>query len=191
MLKKLLYNNSRVTLFIIIFSNSLSFMLMQTVFFWFIISEGMIELIKNKSVLIRDLAKTIPDVDNNIKEYFNSSDFIEVINKANEDKNKRDKHNLQVMWNWLTIPFSVVVGMLSGCILLEIILIIKKINKEDRFSKMDIYILITVLCAFISEIIFYFTVISRSILLTDTEVIEYFISSEYFDYDKYGVIFNT
>ena len=79
--------------------------------------------------------------------------------------NQRYAFNIALIWNWMLPPFVVILSLLVISVLVEIIWI-------RRFDKTDACILSTVILCFSTEVIFYFTVIYRSQLISDMEVIQ-------------------
>ena len=150
---------------------------MQTLFFWFIASESIGNIVKDKSILIKNMASGIPEIKKLIEDYLDSAEFEMEYYRGIEEKKIRYENNVKLMWKWMLPPFVIISILLGLSILTEIYCICNKIRPRYRFDKIDALILTSVFGAFTTEVIFYLIVISRSRLLSDIDIFEVFLKS--------------
>ena len=152
---------------IIMFSNILAFMVMQSLFFWFIVSKSVENVIDEKTELLIKLGENIPQIKELLVDYIKDSEETDkILEKAYKDYNQRELYNINLIWEWIGPPFITILTMLIiTCVILVF-------NKNFKFTRKDFYLLCTVFLAFFTEILFYFTVISRSRILSDMEVLK-------------------
>lgn len=158
---------------IIIFSNVISFMTLQTCFFWFIASFKIEKIIDDKSKFIKDAIYLFPEIVvllNNYTNYTNSVSFSNLEKIATEHKNNRYAHNINLLIEWMTPPFACMTVLLIGCI-------IECYAHKKKFDRTDKIILSMVLVSVFTEIIFYFVIIYRSEILADMEIVEIILNN--------------
>lgn len=173
--------NIRPASVIIILVNALSFMTMQVLFFWFVVSESIRDIVIDKSKLFKKIGEGIPEIDQLIKDYINSSQFEQDYNQAEFDYNLRKEHNIQLLWTWMTPPFSVIIILLGLTVIVELYHMFRNNRPEYRFDKTDASLLMFVFAAFLTELIFYFTVIYRSRTISDMDIFAVFIKNSDID----------
>jgi hypothetical protein len=153
---------------IIMFSNILAFMIMQSLFFWYIVSKSVENVVDEKTGLLVGLGNNIPQFKKILLDYIVDSERTQfILEKASSDSIKRRSYNLDLMWTWIGPPF---ITILSFLFLSFMVLLI--FHKRFKFTYKDFYLLCTVFLAFLTEILFYFTVISRSRILGDMEIVK-------------------
>lgn len=150
---------------IIIFSNVISFMTLQTCFFWYVASFKIENIIDNKSKFIKDILLIFPETFILLDNYTRSDQFLELKQNAIDHRNKRYEYNIILLIEWMTPPFACMILLLIGCII-ECYIYHKKFDKTDKI------ILSMVLISVFTEVIFYFVVIFRSEILADVEIVE-------------------
>ncbi len=150
---------------IIIFSNVISFMTLQTCFFWYVASFKIENIIDNKSKFVRDILYTFPETLILLDNYTRSDSFLELKQNATDHRNKRYEYNINLLVEWMTPPFACMILLLVGCI-------IECYVHHKKFDKTDKIILSMVLVSVFTEVIFYFVVIFRSEILADVEIVE-------------------
>ncbi len=155
---------------IIIFTNVLTFMTIQTAFFWYIASNNIENIIDKKSHLIIEFKELFPEITDNINTFANSSDFQDIKRSANESFYLRQENNKRLLYNYMIPPFTMIICMLSLVTAIERFYI-------KKFDKIDGLILSTVFMCFLTEIIFYFTIIHDAEIISDIDVIIMFISN--------------
>lgn len=165
---------------IVMISNIIIYITLQNIFFWFKVSRSVENLIDEKSILFKDLAKN-DDIKNLYSVLLSDTNKIEhILEKASIDREERYEHNIELIFKWNSPIFCI---LFSFIIIEACILFYKKstyvkneqnINSESvyKFNRID-YILLCMVClAFLTEIIFYFAVLERSILIGDSEIIK-------------------
>jgi len=158
---------------IIIFTNVLSFMTMQTIFFWFIVSRSIDKIVLDKSILIKSIAKDNYEFDYQIRKYLNTTEFKNDYNQGLAESILRQEYNINLLWNWMTLPFSVIIGFL----ILNIIVELAQTDRSKKFDKIDFLILLSVFTAFLSEVVFYFVIINRSRIILDTDLFIFMVKN--------------
>ena len=155
---------------IIVLSNILSFMIIQIIFFWEIASNNIDRIIDDKSQLIILLAQQFPDLEFAINNFTYSPEFQIIKYQAIQDSQNRYNFNLNLIWNWMLPPLCSILGILIFVCILELCWI-------KKFDKSDFLILAMVFFCFVTEVIFYFTVIYRSEIISDMEVINLLLNN--------------
>jgi hypothetical protein len=171
---------------IIIFSNTLAFMSMQTLFFWFILSKTVENTVIDKITLIEGLTRSVPEFENQLISFLNSENYQNITIRATEQYNLRTSNNIELAWTWMTPPFAVIIGFLVLSLITELYLTILEFRKlipksGERFDRIDLLILCSVFFAFSTETIFYFTVMHRSRAITDMDILQIIINSVNFN----------
>jgi len=169
-----IYTNS----LIIIFSNVLAYMLSEVVFFWEIASNNIEKLAIDKSTVLIQLAQQSPQLINTLNNYLNSTEYQVVKKQALLDSNNRYDYNLALILHWMMPPFIFIICLLILSILIELIWI-------KKFDKTDALIQSTVFLCFLTEVIFYYTVIYRSELISDMEVIQLLLNNTNLNINEY------
>ncbi len=158
---------------IIIFSNVISFMTLQTCFFWYVASFKIENIIDSKSKFIKDILYIFPETFVLLNNYTQSDMFLELKKEAESDKYRRDEYNTELLITWMIPPFIGMLLLLIGCI-------IECYIHKKKFDRTDKIILSMVLMSVFTEVIFYFVVIFRSEILADMEILKIIL-------DKVGV----
>ena len=151
---------------IIILTNVLSFMTMQTVFFWYIASNNVANVIDNKSEMIIQIVNVF--IDSNYIN-INSSIFYDIQQSAQDSYITRYNHNTSLIIYWIIPSFVVVIVSLLA------VIIECRIHKK-KFDKIDRMVLGMVCLSFFTEVIFYFIVIYRAEILSDMDIMKILLS---------------
>jgi hypothetical protein len=214
-------------------------MLMEILLFYYIISRLIENVIIDKSTFVKDLLDTNDDLKKVVRDYYNSTEYQRIKEKAVLDRELREIMNIQLTWDSMLAPFIVVISIIIMSVGYEIILVYKlkkpkthidplgpvdqasiiirepdilndldterevnlRIDKSEqksedmdicseqgsnsgvdsvypikRMDRIDFFILLTVLVAFFSEVIFYLVVISRMIYVSDTDILLYLVN---------------
>jgi hypothetical protein len=161
--------------FIIIFSNVVSFMTVQTCFFWFIACMNVEYIIDDKSILIIELINVL-NANSLIRNYSKTNEYIELGIRARDSSMLRQIHNTNELVVWV-IPSFVFVSLLL------FISIFVCYYFKKKFDKIDFLVLLLVISlSFFTELIFYFAVISRLEHISDYDIIELLLENTIFDY---------
>jgi hypothetical protein len=150
---------------IIIFSNVLSFMIIEALFFWYIIGRNFETIIDEKASAFKQIYKEIDGINTTVDKFINSVNITELEISAREFRDIRHTHNINEFSRWLTGPIVTISILLILCILAEF-------RYKKKFDITDFKILIFIFFSFTTEIIFYFVVIYNSDILSDIEFIE-------------------
>lgn len=161
----------KLSAIIIAFSNILIFITLQTLLFWFIVSKSVENTIDDKTILINDIIIGVPELEQNLDLFIESEQYKYIVEKATGDKILRDEFNKELLLKWMTFPYSFVIIVLVISLLSELYFSFRGINKSHRFDRVDAMIMSTVFLAFVTELIFYYIVISRSRNIPDMDII--------------------
>ena len=161
---------------IILLSNILIFVLMEVLFFWYIASKSVERSIGQKMELFIELDQ-IEEVRQLYDYLLNTTDVNFILEKAIENEEFRNKYNFELLLTWISPIFIII-------IILQIVTIIVLVWKKFKFDSIDFLLLTTVLIAFLSEVIFYFIVVNRTILIGDIEIIKIVLMTVNDDYFK-------
>lgn len=148
-----------------IFTNALAFAIIQTVFFWFVISKQVENTIDKTVDKISDFAE-FPEMSLISELYLKNLDSdTGMIDLAKEQQEKREKKN----WKLLQTFIFPVIGTLFGLVL---ICLMSMMVKGERFSSVDLVLLFMIVGAFSTEFVFYFSVIQPMEYTTIAELIQ-------------------
>lgn len=156
---------------IVMTCNIIIYIVLQNIFFWYKVSRSVENLIDEKSVLFIKFAE-IDEIKTLYKNLLDNKNIEHILEKAEIDEDNRYTHNLSLMVNWNIPVFSVLLSIL----LISIGLLIIK-RKIYKFNRVDFIFLCMVCLAFATEIIFYFIVLKRSVLVSDSEIFKTMLSA--------------
>lgn len=184
-MSKFLEKLKKVTapILLVTFLNIEFFMVVQIFFFYFIASKQIDVIIESKADIINKFSESSNILKCKINSYLNSDEFKKNKNYSDEINKKRMKLNLDIIVKrklvWLIIigififiSFSVAI---SGTI-------ISRVNKNDDkyvywksqgFSKSDLILILFVICAFTTEIAFFFLMVKKYEFIGDMEIINF------------------
>ncbi len=163
---------------LVIFSNVLSFMFMQTLLFWYVISKAIENIIIDKSYVVREIVRNSTQLRSKLNDYVQSEDYKFIYNQSLFDKQLRTEYNINLTWQWMFAPFLIVIVMLGLGIIYTIYIHRYTRYNTLKLDKTDLIILTMVFLSFLTEIIFIFVLIMRYVYISDMDVIIFFINSD-------------
>lgn len=156
---------------LVIFCNVFIFMLCQILLFWFVISREIENIIVDKSSIVYELIKNSTILQKQLNDYITSEGYQIIYNKSLIDKAKRLEYNLELTWQWMLIPFSIVIGIICFGVLYAAYVHRFTRNNTLKMDKTDIIILAMVFLSFLTEIIIIFVLIVRFVYVSDMDII--------------------
>lgn len=169
----------KLTSAILILANVLVFIIFQVTFFYFIGSEQLNTLIGEKVDIVNEYLKYNPDYKSTLKDYIESNEVQSLVSKAQEEKEERNRKNLNHILLWIGIPVSVLLILLFLCVILL------KVFKVE-WTAVDNVGLTLIVTAYATELAIYFGVIKKYEFLGD-QTLYYYI----FDLFKKEIIHDT
>ncbi len=148
---------------LIMFSNIFVFIVIEIVFFWFVLSAGIDGVVKDKTGILIEFLEEFPEIREQAFEYVNSYEVKDNALIARFQKRQRDKRNFCLMKERL---FPVLYTLAIVIFLVFASMILRKVP----FSRPQRYLLLFVLGAFSTEIIYYFVVVDRWNIISDAKV---------------------
>ncbi len=162
--------------FIIIFSNVLLFMLMESAFFWFVIGNNLDDHLRSlnwkddKTNYLKQIIGQNKYIEDSLNIFKNNTDMESLRLYSIASYEYRYNHNIIEFSKWIICPIALTALILIICIFIEF-------KYKKRFDNVDLKILFFVIFSFLTEIIFYFVVIYDSNMLSDVEFIEIILSN--------------
>ena len=152
---------------ILIFVNVLIFILMQTIFFYFVGSRQLEKVINDKVDIVNQYMKYDSSYKSKIKEYMNTEKIKNIINKAEDEEKERTQENIEIIKKWIGTPLIVLVSLLLICFIIFII-------AKKKWTGIDNVGLSLVFTAYLTEICIFFGIIQKYIFLGD-QTLYYFL----------------
>ncbi len=151
--------------FIIIF-NVIFFLGILLLFFWYILSSQFQNIILDKVEIISLLAQNDTTIKKSVQDYIDTVDINQLKISADSDKIKRTDLNNQLFIEKLLGWFVVLGVVMFICFYL---LYLHAINK--KMSKGDMILIFLLIFSFVTEIVFYFAVVTPWKFIGDYELI--------------------
>lgn len=172
-IKKFFTNPSNV---FIVLLNALFFMIVQTLFFYFIASNQIDDIIVSKVELINKYAEYDGNLNNYLKEYINSDEFKQKRERVKLLNDERQSKNRKILLNKVILPFIIpifIIFLIYGIFIFTSYETNKKwfgnnINEDDfSFNIADKILIFFVIFAFLTELIIFFGVIRQHEFIGD------------------------
>ena len=174
-------NNLTPPVIFITFLNIGFFMIVQIAFFYIIASKQIDVIIESKADILSNYTKQSHDAKTSVDKYLNSKEFKDKENKARQQKLERLRLNRKIIWIKLK-TFLLTVGIIIMISLLFIILFsFKRVQTKLNISKerassltlslSDKVLILFVLGAFSTELLFFFGMVNRYEFVGDIEII--------------------
>ena len=177
-IKSLLKNHT--PLILITFLNVAFFMIVQILFYYFIVSKQIDEIVISKVGIINTYIKYSKFVNNKIKEFKNSNDYKIKEKQAENTEIKRLSINRNIIWmklkNFLIIVLSIIIFCIIILTIFSFSYIQKKFNLNSKeaskitLSLSDKILILFVLGAFTTELLFFFGMVNRYEFVGDHEI---------------------
>ena len=163
--------------------NVFIFIVVEIIFFWYILSETLVYIVLDKSDLIIYMANQDPIIKKNLINYLNTIDVQETIpQRALIEKEARISYNYNLILTYLGPTVYTIASILVSIIFYKIIGL-KLINRvfsrynynyqldNKPISKSSYHLLLCVIFSFIPEILFYYIVIRTWKFISDAQLI--------------------
>lgn len=150
---------------LLLFTNIFAFIVMETTFFWFVTSEAVNDILAEKAGLVSTFAKQNPINEAAMRMYLESENNVDVIPSiASEQFKGRQDINWELVKSYI-VPIATGVGGLIF-ILLGLMVV-----RRQPLSRIDMFLLVLVFCAFLTEMYFYITVTKQIVYIGDSSVL--------------------
>lgn len=137
---------------LLIFTNALFFAIVQSLFFWFVISKQVENTIEKITEDVGSLAQT-PELSLATELYIKDLDADRgMIERAKEQQKAREEKNEKLLQKYIYPIIGVLFGLVILCFAALIL-------TGERFTVVDTVLLLMVIGAFATEFVFYFVVI--------------------------------
>lgn len=157
----------KLTNFILILANVLIFIVFQTVFFYFVGSQQMSKIIKNKTDIINKYLKISNIHKYETREFINSNEIKKRLLESKKEEKERKEKNIEVIKTWIGPPLIIVLMLLFICITM---LYVNKV----KWTGVDSVGLTLVVTAYVTEIVIFLGIIKKYEFLGD-QPLYYFI----------------
>jgi len=184
---KFIKNNITPPVIFITFLNIGFFMVVQIAFFYIIASKQIDVIIESKADIIKHYTQYSPRANKNMKKYINSKEFQKKKQTAKLTKEERLRLNRKIIWiklrPFLIFIFSIVLISLLLLILFSIKSVQSKLftSEDGGINKMTInkmtlslsdkVLVLFVLGAFSTELLFFFGMVKKYEFIGDMEII--------------------
>jgi amino acid transporter len=157
----------KLTNVILILANVLIFIVFQTVFFYFVGSQQMSKIIKNKTDIINKYLKISNIHKYETREFINSNEIKKRLLESKKEEKERKEKNIEVIKTWIGPPLIIVLMLLFICITM---LYVNKV----KWIGVDSVGLTLVVTAYVTEIVIFLGIIKKYEFLGD-QPLYYFI----------------
>ena len=151
---------------LLIFANLFAFVVMETLFFWYIASNTISEVVKSKSLFLANVANNDPDMKEEMITFLSLPENSTEISMRAASQNKvRNEKNVDMV---ISRIFPVAIAMAVACILMVGMIY----HRGEKFTRVDYFLLLLVLLAFSTELIFYLVVIKQLEYIGTSKLVE-------------------
>lgn len=150
-------------LFIVV-ANVLAYIILQTLFFWFIASNSVNYVLEDKAALVHTFFSQRDSTKRMMESYLDNpvnTDYLPTI--AARQKSDRDSQNWELVKTYI-MPIAVV--LLVALVVIRGVMYFRK----QPFTRIDMFLLFLVLGAFTTELYFFLTVSSQLTYIGDGEI---------------------
>jgi len=148
------YELFRLSNLIIIFSNVLFFMIVQTLFFKYVASKQFEILLEDKVNIINEYLKHDEEQKEKIKKYINKQETKELIEKGTEQATERNKINNKLILKWTGIPLIIALTIF-------IVSVLRLKIQGKYWNKIHTGLLLLVITAYLTELFIYFAIVKQ------------------------------
>tara|TARA_Y100000589_G_C27166947_1_gene635157 strand:- start:1240 stop:1830 length:591 start_codon:yes stop_codon:yes gene_type:complete len=172
-------NNFTPPVIFITFLNIGFFMVVQIAFFYIIASKQIDVIIESKADIIKNYTLHSSKAHKSLQKYMNSDEFKKKKNTANLTKKERLRLNRKIIWIKLQ-PFLIFIfSIVLVSLLLIIIFSTKSVQSKLKWNNMSDYtlslsdkvLILFVLGAFSTELLFFFGMVNRYEFIGDMEIL--------------------
>ena len=148
------YELFRLSNLIIIFSNVLFFMIIQTLFFKYVASKQFEILLKDKVYILNEYLKYDEEQKEKIKNYLDKQETKELMEKGAKYEKERNKINNKLILKWFGIPFIIVLTIF-------IVSVLRLKIQGKYWNKIHTGLLLLVITAYLTELFIYFAIVKQ------------------------------
>ncbi len=152
---------------VVILTNVIFFMVIQTFFFILVASKQVDTVIKDKISLVKIFASHNPEVEEKIEDFLKSDKRYDIEQKAAKQKEARMQKNYALVKRYVGIPLVVI----TIALMFFAYNVYKKyVQDPTSWSSTDSLALILVVAAYLTEVYVYFVIIRQYNFMGDYEV---------------------
>lgn len=149
---------------LIVFANVLAFVILETLFFWFVASKSVEDVLQDKADLVTYFVTRRPVTEYDMKVYLETeANKKKLPTIANEQRQEREVNNWELVKAYI-FPIGLI------CVTIIAALLLFMLFRRQVLTTIDRTLLAMVLGAFLTEVYFYFTVTSQLIYIGDDEI---------------------
>jgi len=157
------YEIFRLSNMVIIFSNILFFIVVQTLFFKYIASKQFEIVLKDKINIFNTYLKYDSEQKEKIKKYLEKDETKQMLEKGKLQENERNKLNNKLIIKWIGIPFIVT--------LIIFIASVGRLKLQNKYwTKIHTGLLLLVVTAYLTELFVYFAIVRQYKFYGDHEL---------------------
>lgn len=162
--KKTVWDTINPANLLLVVANVLAFVILQTLFFWFIASRSVERVLEDKAGFIATFFSQKGVTKEMMTDYLNSpSNKEELAKVAAQQRKGREQQNWELVQQYIQ---PIVIGLLSAFLFLSLVMF----RRGQPLTRIDMFLLFLVLGAFSTELYFYLTVTSQVIYIGDGEI---------------------
>lgn len=165
MLKELLEPSNMI----IIITNIIFYMIIQTLFFYFVASKQFNNLLTNKMDIVNEYLSFDEKANNAMKKFLKSQYITDIKKQSKQQENKCNKENKIMITKYLIVPFIILIV----CLCVFVYMLIKK---RKQWIEADTILMILIISVYSVDLIFYFTVIKKYKFIGDENLYYTFYS---------------
>lgn len=151
---------------LLIFANITAFVAIETFFFWNIASKSVDNTVHRKGAFLANMANYRPDGKLAMILFLHApSNSTDLVATAKEQKKEREKENWDLVKS-LIFPVMYVLLGINGLLIFVIA------ARRETFTTVDAFLLLCVVAAFSTELIFFALVINQLEYIGDMEIID-------------------
>lgn len=148
----------------IVFVNLLAYVVIQTVFFFFVGSQNFVTAISQKADFVYEFAIQDPQTEASLREELESQyNTVDVPETARRERDRRAVVNKDIMIKYLLPPVAVIAVLLASQL-------VRLVIWGNGMNSIDLFLIFMVLFAFTTEFIFFGLVILQTVALGDQEL---------------------
>jgi hypothetical protein len=157
------YELFRLSNMVIIFSNILFFITVQTLFFKFIASKLFEIVLEDKVDILNEYVKYDEQQKEKIKVYMEKEETKELVKKGSEQEKKRDKLNNKLIMKWIGIPFVIVIIIFIASV--------ARLKLQGKYwNKIHTGLLLLVVSAYLTELFVFFGIVKQYQFYGDQQI---------------------
>ena len=161
---------------ILTFSNIIFFIVVQTLFFYFIASTQFNTVLGDKVGIFNEYMSRNKPLKEQLRQFFASKEYQNIKNGAEQEKEQREEYNINLMKTWILPPLGI-----STTILL--LFILKLFIYGEPWSDVDTVGLFLVVTAYSTEIMFFLGIVQQYKFYGDIQIFDKLYSSMYENID--------